>query len=57
MGLMLWFSMGQEADWLLARGMRRALWLAMIVCGGAATYFSALFALGFRIRDFRRTEV
>lgn len=31
---------------------QRALWLGVLVVGGAASYFALLFALGFRLRDF-----
>ena len=32
---------------------QRAGWLAVLVCGGGATYVVALLALGFRPRDLR----
>jgi putative peptidoglycan lipid II flippase len=41
-----WTAM-QAAPWL------RAGWLALFTAGGAGVYFAALFALGFRVRDFR----
>jgi putative peptidoglycan lipid II flippase len=31
----------------------RIVWLLGLVGGGAATYFGAMYALGFRLRDFR----
>jgi putative peptidoglycan lipid II flippase len=37
----------QDAPW------RRAGWLAAVIGAGAAAYFAALAALGFRPRDFR----
>lgn len=55
MGLVLWFGMGAEADWLKLHGLSRILRLTLLVCGGGFTYFATLFALGFRLRDFRRT--
>jgi putative peptidoglycan lipid II flippase len=55
MGLVLWFGMGTEASWLSLHGIRRVLRLTLLVGGGGAAYFAALFALGFRLRDFRRT--
>ena len=55
MGLVLWFGMGAEADWLKLHGLRRILHLTLLICGGALAYFATLFALGFRLRDFRRT--
>jgi putative peptidoglycan lipid II flippase len=52
MAMMLWFSSGQPADWLGASAVQRAAWLCAVVTLGAATYLGALFALGFRLRDF-----
>jgi len=54
MAAVLWFAMGPEAWWLAAPGAKRALALAGIVTGGAATYFACLWLLGFRLKDFRR---
>ncbi|HEX8603348.1 MAG TPA: murein biosynthesis integral membrane protein MurJ [Pseudoduganella sp.] len=56
MGAVAWFG-GQQFDWLAMRATpflrAGALFLLIGTCG--AVYFGALFALGFRIRDFRRT--
>lgn len=52
MGLVLWFASGPDETWLHATTIGRLLRLAAVVAGGAATYFAALFALGFRLRDF-----
>jgi putative peptidoglycan lipid II flippase len=41
-----WTAM-QNSPWL------RAAWLAAVITGAAASYFVALFVLGFRMRDFR----
>ncbi|GJI99356.1 putative lipid II flippase MurJ [Duganella caerulea] len=56
MGAAAWFG-GQQVDWL---GLQHhtllrigALLLLIGVCG--AVYFAALFAMGFRLRDIRRT--
>ena len=35
---------------------QRVSWLSLLVVAGAITYFAALFALGFRPRDFMRRE-
>ncbi len=52
MGAALWFAMGPEAWWLAARSLSRAGALAGLVVLGAGVYFGALWALGFRARDF-----
>ena len=54
MGAVLWFAAGSEALWLQIGGLERAGRLAAVVAAGAASYFATLFALGFRLRDFRR---
>ncbi|THF63527.1 murein biosynthesis integral membrane protein MurJ [Pseudothauera rhizosphaerae] len=54
MGAVLWFAAGPDALWVQEHGIARALRLAVVVVAGAAAYFAALFALGFRLRDFRR---
>jgi len=50
----LWFGMGTEADWLTAPAWTRVTHLSALVIAGAAAYFATLWALGFRLRDFRR---
>lgn len=50
----LWFAMGSEAHWLEQRGLPRVLRLAAVVAAGILAYFATLFALGFRLGDFRR---
>ena len=57
MGLLaavLWFAMGEESAWLAMSFGERMARLTWIIAAGIGTYFLALFALGFRIRDFRR---
>ncbi|MCK2127544.1 murein biosynthesis integral membrane protein MurJ [Thauera aromatica] len=54
MGAVLWFGSGAEARWVQIGGLERGLRLAAIVTAGALAYFATLFALGFRLRDFRR---
>ncbi|QGZ41817.1 putative peptidoglycan lipid II flippase [Pseudoduganella flava] len=56
MAVVAWLG-AQQFDWLALRPhpflRAGALLLVVSVCG--AVYFGALFALGFRVRDFRRT--
>ena len=54
LGAVLGFGAGGDSLWLEARGIDRVLRLAALVGGGIAAYFATLFALGFRLRDFRR---
>jgi putative peptidoglycan lipid II flippase len=50
----LWLAMGSEAAWLAESGLARVLRLAAVVAAGILAYFATLFALGFRLGDFRR---
>ena len=52
MGIVLWVAMGPESWWLRAASASRAAALAGLVAGGGVVYFGALWALGFRARDF-----
>ncbi|MDT3669292.1 MAG: murein biosynthesis integral membrane protein MurJ [Aromatoleum sp.] len=54
LGVVLWFGAGAEASWLAQEGAARVLRLAVLVSAGGAAYLATLFALGFRLRDFRR---
>lgn len=54
MGGVLWWSAGDAAWWLAHGALERVLRLAGVVLAGAAVYFAALYALGFRLRDFHR---
>ncbi len=54
MSAVLWMAAGSSADWLVAGAATRALRLTGIVMLGAATYFGALWVLGFRLADFSR---
>ncbi len=54
MGGVLWFASGPTALWTEIGGLERAGRLALVVVAGAVAYFATLFALGFRLRDFRR---
>jgi putative peptidoglycan lipid II flippase len=50
----LWFATGSEAAWLAMDAASRVARLALVVAAGLAAYFAALFAMGFRVADFRR---
>ena len=52
MSACLWFAAGSDAAWLAASGLNKILRLTGVVLAGAATYFAALWLLGFRLRDF-----
>ena len=54
MGAVLWFAAGDAAQWLSGGVLARAGRLAGVVAAGAATYFAALWAMGFRLRDFQK---
>ncbi|MFO1415576.1 MAG: murein biosynthesis integral membrane protein MurJ [Burkholderiales bacterium] len=47
---------GPAEGWLAATLWQRVGRLAVVIAGGAAAYFGALFLLGFRLRDFNRRE-
>jgi putative peptidoglycan lipid II flippase len=46
------FAAGTDAPWLVASALHKVLRLAGIVLLGGVSYFAALWALGFRLRDF-----
>jgi len=54
MSALLWVAMPEDAAWLAMGAAARALNLAWIVLLGAATYFAALWLLGFRLSDFAK---
>lgn len=55
MGTVLWFGMGNEANWLHhSNTWSRVIHLCALVLAGSASYFATLFALGFRLKDFKR---
>ena len=45
---------GSDSLWLSASRVERVIRLCALVLGGIGVYFAVLFALGFRVRDFRR---
>ncbi|WP_018605328.1 murein biosynthesis integral membrane protein MurJ [Uliginosibacterium gangwonense] len=55
MGVVLWLVRGAENDWLHNHHTAwRVTHLFGIIAVGAAAYFATLYALGFRMQDFRR---
>ncbi len=48
----LWLAAGSDSAWLATSGLAKILRLTGVVLLGGATYFAALWALGFRLRDF-----
>ena len=56
MGLVLWSATGSDTSWLQSTTYERAIRLSWIIAAGAASYFAALWALGFRIKDFVRKQ-
>jgi putative peptidoglycan lipid II flippase len=54
MAAVLWLASGTGASWLAMGAAARAGNLAWIVLAGAATYFVALWLLGFRVSDFSK---
>ncbi|MDY0013683.1 MAG: murein biosynthesis integral membrane protein MurJ [Rhodocyclaceae bacterium] len=54
LAVVLWLGAGAADTWLTASTLQRILHLMALVVAGGAAYFGSLFALGFRLRDFRR---
>jgi len=54
MCVVLWTMADGAQWWLDASGVQRMARLAVVVTAGAATYFLALWLLGFRVRQFTR---
>ncbi len=57
MAAVLWMTTGTVTEWLAAAAAERIARLAGVVVSGAAAYFAALWALGFRLRDFSHKGV
>ncbi len=57
MAAVLWVASGTDASWLAMHGAARAGHLVWVVALGVATYFAALWLLGFRLADFSRKGV
>jgi putative peptidoglycan lipid II flippase len=56
MAAALWFAAGTPQQWMDATASRRVVRLIAVVTLGGAVYFAALWALGFRARDFTHHE-
>jgi putative peptidoglycan lipid II flippase len=54
MAVVLWFTGGRDADWLVMPLGERLLRLAGVVIAGMFSYFATLALLGFRLADFKR---
>ncbi len=52
MSACLRFAAGPDAGWLTATALTKVWRLTGVVALGGITYFAALWALGFRVRDF-----
>ncbi len=57
MGLILWFTAGTDSSWLAIDATSRAGRLGAIIAIGAGSYFSVLWILGFRLKDFARHQL
>jgi putative peptidoglycan lipid II flippase len=57
MGVVLYFAMGNAADWLQFKLLKRLMFLTGLVSLGALVYFAALYLMGLRPKDYiRRVE-
>lgn len=56
MGVVLWFTAGNDASWFTDSTATRATRLSGIIIMGASSYFTALWLLGFRIKDFMKQQ-
>jgi putative peptidoglycan lipid II flippase len=54
MSAVLWLATPSDASWLTTGATARAANLTYVVVLGAASYFTALWLLGFRIADFSK---
>jgi putative peptidoglycan lipid II flippase len=54
MAAFLMFATGDDRHWLDQGGAMRAMKTALLIGGAGTVYFACLFALGFRLADFRR---
>ena len=57
MAMVLWVASGTDASWLAMGGTARAGNLVGVVLAGIASYFAALWLLGFRLADFSRKAI
>lgn len=54
MAVFLWFAKGHFETWTHLRAWQRAIWLTGCIGGGVILYFGSLYALGFRLSQFKR---
>ncbi|MBM3359213.1 MAG: murein biosynthesis integral membrane protein MurJ [Betaproteobacteria bacterium] len=54
MAVILWFTAGSDMSWVSMGAPARAWRLTWVIVLGAASYFAALWLLGFRAHDFAR---
>ncbi len=54
MGGVLFWMAGAATDWLTATTLTKCWRLALIICVGAFTYFTCLWAMGFRLSQFSK---
>jgi len=57
MGITLWFAAGSETSWLTDSAITRVSRLTWVIIIGASSYFTALWLLGFRLKDFSKQRV
>ena len=50
-GVLFWIS-GGDTEWLTSTTIEKCWRLALVICGGAFTYFASLWAMGFRLSQF-----
>jgi len=53
----LWFAMGSTTSWLENSSMERIIRLTWVVTLGATSYFTSLWLLGIRLKDFSRRGI
>ncbi len=56
LGVVLWWTGGDDSFWLAARLWAKVGRLGMIIAAGAVAYFASLWLVGFRVADFNRRE-
>jgi putative peptidoglycan lipid II flippase len=54
LGFALWFGMGNQQQWLATQGWERIFHLTWLVLLGMLVYFTVLWLLGFRVKDFAK---
>jgi putative peptidoglycan lipid II flippase len=57
MALVLHFAAGSDATWMTYKLVPKLLHLLFLLVLGSVTYFSVLWALGIRVKDFMKRTV